>query len=244
MIIGYYPGAGGNRYYQYLLGREYSVPKIAYDGLTTGIEIRGKYCNNDIPNLVSDNGNMLLHCVNSKRIREVIKNNTPLIIIKADLKKSLCREWSIKGKYKPMFQNSNDSYENFMMELYQTIRDPTWPVISTITEFNALPKAISDECIEVFKKNRSLLDANGNCNFINAAYTAIIWHTELYKKWPLEISLADQVVDIDNDQTEFASLMRNELNLYNNALFEFAWDIYNNYGPNAPINDLYKQNFL
>lgn len=244
MIIGYYPGAGGNRCYQNLIGKQYTIPGIAYDSLTGNIEIRGQYFDNiSMPQILTKQ-NMLLHCVNSQRIRQVVPHAAPLIIIKSDLKKSLRREWSIKGKFKPMFQENIQTYEFLMLDLYQAVRAEQWPIISSITEFNSLPKEIRDECVERLKSSQSMADCNSIYNFLNAAYTAIGWHLELYKQWPIETSLADQVIDIDNDDSEFAEFMRGELDLYNNPLFDFAWSVYQEYGADEPINSLYEQKFV
>lgn len=242
MVIGYYPGGGGHRYYHNLIGKDYSVMGIAYDNLTSGIGVRGLYFDK-APDQQLLHNNILLHCVSSIRIREFV-TATPLIIIKSDLKKSLRREWSIKGKYVPMFYNDQLSHELMILELYQAIKAEQWPSITTIKEFNSLPPIIYNECMEKIKLVQSMTDTNSVYNFINAAYTSIGWHHELYKKWPIETSLADVVIDIDNDNSDFALLMRQELDLYNNALFDFAWDVYENYGSNAPINSLYEQKFL
>jgi hypothetical protein len=242
MIIGYYPGAGGNRYYNYLKGIDYSELGIAYDGTIVGPKIRGEYFNGPTES-INVSQDMLLHCVNSKRIREIVTTEVPITIIKSDLKRCLRREWSIKGKHRPMFQDNIESYEFLMLDLYQGIRDSSWPVISTISEFNVLPPAIHNECMDRFKSMQSMLDSNSVYNFLNSAYTAIIWHTELYQRFPIETSLADHIVDIETDQTVFARLMRKELDLYNNTLFDFAWDVFCQHGADAPINDLYEQQF-
>ena len=43
MIIGYYPGAGGNRYFEFINNRDYTITNRIYDNLTNNIISRGRY---------------------------------------------------------------------------------------------------------------------------------------------------------------------------------------------------------
>jgi len=238
MLLGYYPGGGGHRYYEYCNNRDFSRTDIAYDGLVNlprdiyldeNNQIQDKLCST-----------ILLHCVNYDRIHQET-GRSDIVIIKSDLQKSLCREWSIKGKYKPMFFREKFSDEEFLIDLYQSIKDPTWPDVRSFTEYKKLPIQIYQEVEAEFNKNKTLISVQGVHNFLNAAYTAIIWHHELYQKYPLDPG-AGRLVDIDTDETEFGHVMRRELNLYqNNKLFNFAWDVYKNLGKDAPIITLFNE---
>jgi hypothetical protein len=242
MILGYYPGAGGNRYFQYRKNKEYSTPGIAYDFLTDHESIRFRGLFLDQENIkIEKQANILLHCVNYSRIKEVLGDDDEIVIIKSDLKSSLRREWSIKGKYKPMFYPTAHNQEKFTLDLYNAIKDTSWPEIKNLDDYAKLPKIILDEVEDNLAKNSKFVNPTGVYNFLSAAYTSIIWHNETYKKFPLEAGNAT-LVDIDNDDSQFAEIMRRELNSHaNNFLFNFAWDVYTTHGSHAPIISLYQE---
>lgn len=240
MIIGYYPGAGGNRYYQFLKNRDFSKLGKAYDHVTGNFSIksRGLYLD-EIPknNIVGD---VLCHSVNYQRIAEAFGNQT-VYIINADLKASLRREWSIKGKYKPMFQTDSNDYEKFVLELYRAVKDTFWPGISTLTEFYTLPDRIKKEVNEQISKNLCHIQNDSTYNFLNSAFESIAWHQKHYAKFPLD-SGAGTLIDINTQDTEFSKIMQKELALYeDNVLFNFAWDVHQAHGNDAPIVDLYEK---
>jgi hypothetical protein len=244
MLIGYYPGGGGNRYYRYLKGDEYSSPGIEYDSILGNQvgRLREKYLVDDLQISVTD-GTILLHCVNYNRITEKINNAHDIIIIKSDLKSSLRREWSIRGKYKPMFYPGTQVHNQFKLELYNAIKDPGWPDINLITEYNVLPDNILAEVEENIIKNQKFINPNSVYNFINSAYASIIWHNKVYQQYPIDAGNG-KLLDIDTDPGPFAEIMRKELAFHeNNVLFNFAWDVYEQYGENAPIINLYKERY-
>ena len=140
-----------------------------------------------------------------------------------------------------MFFPEELSDEALLIELFQAIKDPSWPDLKSFTEYKMLPKKIYQEVEVEFNKNKTLMSSQGIHNFLTAAYTAIIWHHELYKKYPLDPG-PGQLVDIDTDDTEFGCVMRRELKLYqNNKLFNFVWDVYKNLGKDAPIITLFNE---
>ena len=236
MIIGYYPGAGGNRYLNYVQGKDFAGTG-AYDDKTTGVFNRGRYLV-DGETLIHNNKTSLLHCVNYSKIHEFFPEETDIVIIKTDLKTSLSREWSIKGKNKPMFYPDDTQ---FLIELYNNIRDSSWPDVDTEFDINELPQYIQQELSAEIQKNRAYIDTQGTFNYLNAAYTSICWHNDLYQRWPFEAGSA-QVIDIANDSSEFAQVIQRELEQHqHNELFNFAWDTFKNYGTDAPIIDLYNQ---
>lgn len=236
MIIGYYPGAGGNRYLNYTLGKDFAGTG-AYDSKTVGVFNRGKYLV-DGETLVHNGATSLLHCVNYTRIHEHFPDEADVVIIKTDLKTSLSREWSIKGKNKPMFYPNDNE---FIVELYNNIRDSSWPKIDLEFDIDTLPEYIQQELSAEIHKNRVYIDTQGTFNYLSAAYTSICWHNDLYQQWPFEAGAAT-VIDIENDSTEFAQVIRNELAQHtHNELFNFAWETFEQHGANAPIIDLYNQ---
>lgn len=243
MIIGYYPGAGGNRLFQYLGDNDYSQHKIAYDTLTNNnlIPVRGAYLIDSSQITLIKSKSALLHCVNYDLISQKIDvHNQQVFIIKSDLKQSLRREWALKGKFKPMCHINSD---DFLLDLYKSIRDPSWPVIYSIDDYHKLPSRITKEVDEEFEKNSKSMNTDHTHNFLNAAYTSIAWHIDVYDRYPLNPGPAN-LIDIDNDQTEFAKFMRKELSLFSDhTLFNFAWDVFEQHGPDANIIDLYHERY-
>ena len=64
-------------------------------------------------------------------------------------------------------------------------------------------------------------------NKINSAYEIISWHINYYHQlYPVDIA-AQQIIDIDNDNTEFSELMRQELSLYHSEIFDQVWNTLN-----------------
>jgi hypothetical protein len=239
MIIGYYPGGGGHRYYQYSNNQDFAKIDTAYDDLVN-LPYCGLYLDKNGQVKNTSFNTILLHSVNYDRIYQET-GRTDIVIIKSNLKKSLCREWSLKGKYRPMFFPEELSDEALLIELYQSIKDPSWPDLKNFAEYKMLPKQIYKEVEIEFNKNKTLMSRQGIYNFLIAAYTAIIWHQDLYKKYPMDPGPA-QVVDVDADNTEFTEVMRRELKLYqNNKLFNFVWNVYEDLGNDAPIVTLFNE---
>lgn len=238
MIIGYYPGGGGHRYYNYINGLNFDKSNIAYDWLVN-LETRGIYLDKD--NQIKNPFTVgLFHCVNYHRIyQETNKSN--IVIIKSNLKDSLCREWSLKGKYKPMFFPDNSNEQTLLLELYHAIKDHTWPQIKSFDEYKQLPKKIYNEVEQNFTKNKKTMSYKSIENFLVSAYTAIVWHHDLYKKYPMDPG-PGVLVDIDTNSSEFAQVMRRELALTrDNKLFNFVWQIYEQLGSDAPIITLFQE---
>lgn len=247
MIIGYYPGAGGNRYYQYSNNDDFSLPGVAYDNLTSNtlITSRGLYYDTAEPLPYYKNDTILTHCVNYDQIVKVLgpRATTNVVLIKADLKKSLRREWSIKGKNKPMFMKDANSLETFILELYTAIKDPSWPAIYNLPDYYSLPNKILQEVQDSVKENLKYIDSTGIYNYLESAFTAIVWHNKLYNKFPFDVGQST-LIDIDTDDTEFGQIMRNEFDLYENSvLFNFAWEVWETHGDQAPIIDLYQEKY-
>lgn len=241
MIIGYYPGGGGHRYYNFVNGLEFNKSNIAYD-LIINLRSRGLHLDKD-NQITTPFTVLLLHCVNYYRIHQET-NKSDIVIIKSDLKDSLCREWTLKGKYKQMFFPEKVNDQDFLLELYYAIKDHTWPQITSFDEYKKLPKKIFNEVEQNFNKNKEIMSCQSVENFLVSAYTAIAWHHDLYKKYPLDPG-PGVLVDIDTDSTEFGQVMRREFALYqDNKLFNFAWQIYENLGADAPIMTLFQESNL
>lgn len=74
---------------------------------------------------------------------------------------------------------------------------------------------------------------------VGQMFDIIAWHHNYYSLYPVDWT-ADQIVDIDTDNTEFGKIMRRELDK-TDPLFELAWQVFMTHGPNAPIIDLYNE---
>lgn len=59
----------------------------------------------------------------------------------------------------------NRFFSKQIEESYNAVKDPTWPSISTICEFNQLPQHIQDECLNIHKLElyEPLSEDNPNC---------------------------------------------------------------------------------
>ena len=180
-----------------------------------------------------------MHSVNYYQIKEIFPvHDTEFIFIKADLKSSLQREWSLKGKFKAMNVAESDN-DDILLGTYNAIHAKHWPKIHNIEEYHNLSKLIKDEVENAINKSKVYLSDDGIYNYLNSAYTAICWHNDLYTKFPWDTGPA-QSIDITTSSDEFSIFMRKELSQYhNNELFNFAWDVYEKYGTNAAINSLF-----
>ena len=98
MILAFYPGAGGNRYYQYLMGRRDFEPRTTYDHLlnTQAFEYRYLSADSKLP----DQELILTHCVNVPLLRRLFPNQTEIVVIQANLDLSLKREWFLEDQHR------------------------------------------------------------------------------------------------------------------------------------------------
>lgn len=76
-------------------------------------------------------------------------------------------------------------------------------------------------------------------NELDNAYTFIRWHDQYYTEYPAA-GVADQTINILKNNDDFSNIMRHELDI-TDKIFDAAWEIYHQYGANAPIIDLYKE---
>jgi hypothetical protein len=98
MIIAFYPGSGGNRYYQYLMGRRDFEMQTTYDHLlkTQAFEYRYLSADSKLP----DQKLILTHCVNVPLLRQLFPNQTEIIVLQANLDLSLKREWFLEDQHR------------------------------------------------------------------------------------------------------------------------------------------------
>jgi hypothetical protein len=232
MIIAFYPGAGGNRYLQQLLGNEYKQPNRSYDSVSVGQRFQHRYLLDTVTSPLQSQ-HILTHCMNSQRIQQMFPDHK-IVFIKSNLKTSLQREWALHGHERYMSRTVDSAVSR--IEHYLAIRDPLWPIIENELQLDTLPDNIKKEVYNDYVKvTNTSGDVPGvlaqvtqrTIDKINSAYEIITWHLDYYQKYPLDFSAAEQVIDIDTDQNEFSSLIQQELNLYHSEVFNQVWDAIN-----------------
>ena len=140
MIIAYYPGAGGNRFLQRMLGNQWSQPDQSYDLTNPGQIPEHRYLTETSqPKSIT---HTLTHCMNSAKIQQVFPGQ-PMVFLKSDLARSLQREWVLHGHER--FCRKTTVVVPNRLEHYCAIRDPSWPDITTIEQLKDLPELIHQE---------------------------------------------------------------------------------------------------
>jgi len=226
MIVSFYPGAGGNRYIQYVLGRNWDDQRVSYDYAYFQYS-EHRYLLADIPAV---NEFTLTHSVNSSQINKALPDDL-IVFIKADLQKSLRRAWILHGHDRYMRTVSDLSF--FRLEHYKSFKDDAWPDATNIKMLDALPSYIINEVNKNFDEIKSTLMATSpdkidllkkDCMYqIDSAAEIIKWHKKYYDMHPEDFSRASEIIDIENDTSEFAQLMKSELGLYHSEIFDKVW---------------------
>jgi organic radical activating enzyme len=97
MIIAFYPGAGGNRYYHYLQGLKDFVTNATYDHLLR--DQKSDYRHLTADSVLPDLELILTHCVNGPLLSRLFPGHH-ITIINTDLNISLQREWHLKDQHR------------------------------------------------------------------------------------------------------------------------------------------------
>ena len=160
MIIAFYPGAGGNRYYHYLNGQRNFKSQTTYDHLLSNQSLDYRYLT--VTSNLVDCELILTHCVNVPLIRKLFPNQKEIIVLQADLGKSLKREWYLEDQH----------------------------------------------------KNKNIPDK------LEHARAHISYHRRYYNECPMDTTGATTVINIDTDISEFADIMRKELNSIDSAEYD------------------------
>jgi hypothetical protein len=172
--------------------------------------------------------------MNSQRIAEAFRGQA-ITFIKSNLKLSLKREWVLHGHTR--FVNQQLKKDVSRLGHYQAIKDSAWPTIDSVEQLDQLPTHILNEVqADYAKVTDQKIDVPGvlesltqDClSKINSAYEIITWHKNYYNNCPIDFSLAQQVIDLDQDQDDFCIFMTQELDLYHSDIFDTVWKaIYN-----------------
>jgi len=232
MIIAFYPGAGGNRYLQRLLGNDWKQPYTSYDQINTTQQYQHRY----LIDLTSqtDSQHILTHCMNSQKIQQTFPGHA-IVFIKSNLQASLKREWLLHGHQKFLDQTTKNSVSR--LEHYWAFKAPGWPNIDCEGQIDQLPENIKQEVQADYTKvlNNTIHTVPGilvqltrnTIDKINSAYEIIQWHLNYYDQYPVNFACAEQVIDIDTNHNEFCLLMQEELGRYQSEIFNQVWDAVN-----------------
>jgi len=228
MIIAFYPGAGGNRYLQRLLGNDWTRPLRSYDRHNTTQQSCHRYLLDHTPQ--TDSQYILTHCMNSQKIHQTFPGHA-IVFIKSNLQASLKREWALHGHQQ--FQDQTVKNVPSRLEHYLAFRAPNWPRIDTEDQLDQLPVNIKQEVQidydnvinDVINVPDILTQLTQNIiDKVNSCHEIIQWHRNYYDQYPVDFGSAEQVIDIDSDADEFCSVMRTELNQYHSEIFDQVWD--------------------
>ena len=232
MIIAFYPGAGGNRFLQRLLGNTWTQLHLSYDNTNATQQYKHRYLIDPIPHPNSQH--ILTHCMNSQKIQQTFPGH-PIVFIKSKLQVSLQREWALHGHQRFMNQKIKNTVSR--LEHYNAFKSPDWPNIDTEDQIDQLPVIIKQEVQTDYDNviNNTVKDSpsilaqliRDNNDKINSAYEIIKWHLNYYQRYPVDFCRAEQVINIDNDNDDFSSVMTTELNLYQSEIFNQVWQAIN-----------------
>lgn len=228
MIIAFYPGGGGNRYLQRLLGNPWQTTNVSYDNTHRTQLNKHRYLFSTPPE--KTNKLILTHCMNSQRIHEVFPDSD-IVFINTDLRASLRREWVLHGHTQYMNKKINSQVSR--LEHYNAFKDPAWPPASTQSELDCLPRDILQEVNKDYSKVVAEVPAvpgklakitQEYIDKINSAYENIRWNLKYYQDFPVDFSRATQIINVNSDTDEFSSVMKQELSLYPSELYDRVWD--------------------
>jgi sarcosine oxidase delta subunit len=233
MIIAFYPGAGGNRYLQRLLGNDWTKPHTSYDQINTTQQYQHRYLLDNIAHTNSQH--ILTHCMNSQKIQQTFPGHS-IVFIRSNLRASLQREWALHGHERYMNQTQKTTTVS-RLEHYQAFRASHWPDIATEDQIDKLPANIMQEVQNDYAKVMNntihtvpdtLMQLTQNTiDKINSAYEIIRWHQDYYDRYPVDFSDAEQIIDVDSYHNEFCLLMQIEFGRYHSEIFNQVWDAVN-----------------
>lgn len=229
MIIAFYPGAGGNRYLRMLQGQEWQTHARTYDKSTN--QFGGdRYVYSDLEYSAID-GVYLTHCVNTALIKQIWPNHS-ITVIKADLQHCLRREWTLHGHNR--YHEQIDQNKVAEIELYNAIKDISWPPVENEQDILLLPQHIQQEFNDALRSHTTdstIVLATDVCGILTKEYKErvesacplIQWHKDYYESYPLDLYFSDTVIDIDDKDNEFSRHMKQELSLYQSEVFDRCW---------------------
>lgn len=182
MIIAYYPGTGGNRFYLWLNDKKNFAPKQGYDDANFALGIDANRYPGRNQNQINAHV-IFTHCLNFDLVTQTWPDHKDIYFLNFDRSLGLRRHWFL-------FQNKHST-------------DP---------------------------------------NPASGAFSVITWHDEYYQQYPYQLGRAIEVNE--NTFPEFFNMMNTELQSIICPEFDFAQAMFDQHGAQAPIEDLYKEQFI
>lgn len=228
MVICFYPGAGGNRLLRATMGEEYQTLGRSYDLTITTQDFKDRYPHTQDHRPLSKK-HVLTHCMNTTLVKKIWPDHEIYVII-ANQQTCLRREWMLEGHERYLGKKVQQDQFLLKKELYDAIKDTTWPDITCGLDLDQLPKLIHEEFYARWQDVAAPINSPVQMlkqryhDMIDSALAAIQWHKEYYKEWPVDVSRADHLIDLAG-LDEFAVSMTQELLLYDNQLFDDCWGL-------------------
>lgn len=225
MIIAYYPGAGGNKYYNKIKGAPWQTHQKSYDNEIYDQLEKHRYVFQN--SLVDNHADYILtHCVNTVLLNKLWPGRE-IHVIQSDLQSCLRREWMLSGHR--LYLEKIEHEKINLLEFYAAIRDPSWPDIGDETEIDDLPQRITQEFYQRLQELQSPTDPvqilkNKYFKMIDSAVSSIQWHKDYYASLPMDLAYCSRTVSM-TDHSAFAMHMQKELRFYQNQIFDECWEI-------------------
>lgn len=218
-VIGFFPGAGGNRYMRYLQNQEYQTLNRSYDDFFPEQYVGHRYLLDSHYDRLQ-NAIVLTHCMNQKHIRGVLNSDVHVTVLHFPMQSCIRREWMLRGNARYIVQNriTADNLDK-KIECYNAFKTDQWPDVKNINDYESLPKYIKQEVDDNFVE---VISSQNNLIEHESAAENIQWHRDYYQKYPVD-TLDCTVLHI-NDDNVFCRIMRDELALYQSHVFDRAWE--------------------
>jgi hypothetical protein len=95
MIIAFFPGGGGNRFFLMTQGQHNFASGKSYDNQLNSQKFEYRYL--DSESNLPDRRVILTHCMNVPLLKQLFPSHENIVVIKSNLNQSLKREWQING---------------------------------------------------------------------------------------------------------------------------------------------------
>jgi len=106
VIISFYPGGGGNRFYKWMRGKTNFELNKGYDRSNPFQIIANRYPSDETKSQLISAPVIFTHCVNYDLIAECWQNQQDVFFINTDCVKSLRRQWALFQKFISSNQHS------------------------------------------------------------------------------------------------------------------------------------------
>lgn len=241
MIICFYPGGGGNRYYNSVNNKEYKTLNRSYDSShgIPGTHSKFRYLNDSTIYEYDDDTTVLTHCLNFEKIKYHFPKKTKFVALDTDFKSSIRRQWCLEGMI--LYKKEEKRYSK--LDVYNTIKEKSWPNIDNENELKNLPNYIL-KAVAIGLSNDEYYSGS-EFDDINSAFSSICYHRNYYNIYPPTMLSSSGVDIIDcrknsRNSTELSKVILNELDSYTSEIFDFSWDAFDSLGEGAPVLSMWK----